>query len=355
MAVYVEIKKEMKGFFLELCFQSDARRIGILGASGCGKSMTLKAIAGIETPDAGRIQIGERLLYDSAKGIDIRPQKRNAGYLFQNYALFPTMTVEQNIGAGLRMKGEEKRRRVGHMIEKFRLSGLEGRYPAQLSGGQQQRTALARIMTCEPEVLLLDEPFSALDTFLRDRLEQELLAMLKDYGGTVIMVSHNRDEIYRFSEDLLVMEAGRVSRFGRCRDIFADPGRKAAAGLTGCKNFSRVRRIDRHHLEAEDFGIILHTDREVPENAAYIGYRAHEFVPVWGAREENCIKVQVESAAELPFEKKYYLLPEKDTAWEQGSGRICWFVQKDKWPEMEKRGLPDYLKFAEAHILFLEE
>ena len=179
--------------------------------------------------------------------------------------------------------------------------------------------------------------------------------MLKDYGGTVIMVSHNRDEIYRFSEDLLVMEAGRVSRFGRCRDIFADPGRKAAAGLTGCKNFSRVRRIDRHHLEAEDFGIILHTDREVPENAAYIGYRAHEFVPVWGAREENCIKVQVESAAELPFEKKYYLLPEKDTAREQGSGRICWFVQKDKWPEMEKRGLPDYLKFAEAHILFLEE
>lgn len=259
MAVSIEIKKKLEEFSIELQLKSSAGRIGILGSSGCGKSMTLKMIAGIETPQEGRIEIGSRVLFDSEKRINIKPQKRNVGYLFQNYALFPAMTVEENIAAGLKGEKEEKKRRVREMTERFGLTGLEKRFPGELSGGQQQRTALARIMAYEPEVILLDEPYAALDMFLRDRLEQELLTMLEDYSGTVILVSHNRDEIYRFSEDLLVMEEGKAAVFGKSREVFEQPRKIAAARLTGCKNISRVEILDSHSMRAVDFGVTLHT------------------------------------------------------------------------------------------------
>ena len=174
MGLTVNIKRKHGEFKLDIQFQSESKRIGILGASGCGKSMTLKSIAGIETPDAGKIQIGDAVLFDSEKKINLKPQKRNVGYLFQNYALFPTMTVAKNIETGLKGSKEEKQKRVQEMIEKFQLHGLENRLPGQLSGGQQQRVALARIMAYEPDVIMLDEPFSALDVFLKDRLQQEL-------------------------------------------------------------------------------------------------------------------------------------------------------------------------------------
>ena len=170
MAVCINIKKELEEFSIGLKIKSSSNRIGILGASGCGKSMTLKMLAGIEPPEKGRIQIGSKVMFDSENRINVKPKKRNVGYLFQNYALFPAMTVEENIAAGLRGGKEENKRRVREMTERFRLEGLEKRFPGELSGGQQQRTALARIMAYEPEVILLDEPYGALDTFLRDRL-----------------------------------------------------------------------------------------------------------------------------------------------------------------------------------------
>lgn len=159
MGLVVDIKKKMEDFQLDVRFHSEASRIGILGASGCGKSMTLKAIAGIDTPDAGEIVINGRELYHSGHRINIRPQKRNIGYLFQNYALFPTMTVAKNIEAGLKGAKQEKQKRVDEMLRIFRLDGLKDRMPKELSGGQQQRVALARIMAYEPAVILLDEPF----------------------------------------------------------------------------------------------------------------------------------------------------------------------------------------------------
>lgn len=358
MAIYIEIERELEEFTIELQIKSSSRRIGILGASGCGKSMTLKMIAGIETPRRGLIQIGDKVLFDSENKINIRPQKRNAGYLFQNYALFPNMTVEQNIAVGLKGREQEKQKRVREMAERFGILGLEKRFPGELSGGQQQRTALARIMAYEPEVILLDEPYAALDMFLRDRLQQELLDMLKDYKGIVIMVSHNRDEIYRFSEELLVMEEGKAAVFGRSREIFSNPGKIAAARLTGCKNISGIKIIDGHHMKALDFGVILQTKREIPRKTRAVGFRAHEFIPIWGERQENCIKVKVESMAELPFERQYYLCPEaegEETKEKNESPLICWFVQKEKWKELMKKGMPDYLKFTEEQLLFLEE
>lgn len=150
--IQAEIHKSLGRFRLNLSFESSSRRIGILGASGCGKSMTLKCIAGIERPDRGYIAVNGTCLYDSANRIFLKPQARRVGYLFQNYALFPTMTVEQNIAAGLKGKKSQIHQKTAQMIRRFRLQGLEKQVPAQLSGGQQQRVALARIMAYEPEV-----------------------------------------------------------------------------------------------------------------------------------------------------------------------------------------------------------
>lgn len=186
MSLEVDIRKKLRDFDLQVSFSEQRKRIGILGASGCGKSMTLKSIAGIETPDTGKICADGRVLYDSARKINLRPQKRNIGYLFQSYALFPTMTVAENIAAGLSGTREEKRRRVREMAERFHLAGLEDHYPSGLSGGQQQRTALARLMACRPEMILLDEPFSAMDAYLKDQLQEQLSEMLEGYTGTVV-------------------------------------------------------------------------------------------------------------------------------------------------------------------------
>ena len=231
MSIKVQIQRKLDSFLLDISFQSECRRIGILGASGCGKSMTLKSIAGIETPDQGHIEAEGRTLFDRADRINLKPQKRNVGYLFQNYALFPTMTVEKNIAAGLKGSRQENEVRVREMVKKFQLQGLEKRLPGQLSGGQQQRVALARIMAYEPDVILLDEPFSALDMYLKDRLQQELMDMLADYRGTVIMVSHNRDELYRFSEELLIIDQGHIAAAGETKELFRNPVSREAAQI----------------------------------------------------------------------------------------------------------------------------
>lgn len=346
MAVRVSIHKSFGDFVMDVRFQSESRRIGILGASGSGKSMTLKSIAGIETPDEGHIECGGIIFYDSDTKTNMKTQKRKVGYLFQNYALFPNMTVEKNIGAGLKTSGSQKRKRVGEMIQKFRLEGLEKRLPSQLSGGQQQRVALARIMAYEPDIILLDEPFSALDMFLKDQLQRELTEMLDDYSGTVILVSHNRDEIYRFSEEVLIMDRGHVVTSGKTKDIFANPVSREAAKLTGCKNFTRIRREDAHTALALDWKIRIHTERNIPEDAGWIGYRAHDFVPVWGAQGSNMLKVCLKGTAELPFERNYYIGAGKDT--------VCWFVQREKISEIELKGMPDFLKLEEEKILFLK-
>ena len=177
MAIDVEIKKKTGNFCLEVKFCAEEEIFALLGASGCGKSMTLKCIAGIETPDEGHIILNGRVLFDSEKKINIIPQKRKVGYMFQDYALFPNMTVEKNIMAG--MGKHPSVEIVQNYIERFQLNGLENRLPAQLSGGQKQRVALARMMAAEPEILLLDEPLSALDSYLKWQMEEELM---KIYG-----------------------------------------------------------------------------------------------------------------------------------------------------------------------------
>jgi len=346
MSISVDINKRLGDFSLEISFETDAKRIGILGPSGCGKSMTLKSIAGIEKPDSGHIRIDNRVLFDQGQKINLKPQKRRVGYMFQNYALFPTMNVVQNIGAGLGVADEDKSARISDMIERFHLQGLEKHLPGQLSGGQQQRVALARIMAYRPDIILLDEPFSALDEHLKERLQHEMISMLEDYEGQVILVSHNRDEIYRFSEELLIMDDGHVMARGQTERLFGDPGSVAVARMTGCKNFSDAERLDDHRIRLKEWDVTLELEREIPEDIDAIGYRAHAFEPVWGERQKNCLPFRLSGVDELPCERRYYLLPEEGEL-------ICWFIQDNERAQMEDKPHPDYLKLREESVMLL--
>ena len=214
----VEIKKKLKEFDLDISFSAGKGCLGILGPSGCGKSMTLKSIAGIVTPDSGRIALqyakgeaaGGRVLYDSALKINEKPQMRRVGYLFQNYALFPNMSVEENIAVGL--KGMEKKKaKVGEMIERFRLTGLEKRYPGQLSGGQQQRVSVGRALINDPAFILADEPTGNLDSRSGREVIELLMAANRKSGQTLILITHD-ENIALQANRILTISDGRIIR-----------------------------------------------------------------------------------------------------------------------------------------------
>ena len=296
MSLQVDVRKSFgPTFALDVSFEVEAadETLALLGPSGCGKSMTLKCIAGIATPDEGRIVLNGRVLFDSEAGVNLRPQERRVGYLFQSYALFPNMTVEQNIAVGVLGKGKEERAQtVARQVAAFRLDGLQKKRPAQLSGGQQQRVALARIMASEPELLLLDEPFSALDGYLRWQLELELTDTLRAFPGGTVYVSHNRDEVYRMCDSVCVISQGRSEQKLSVPELFATPTSLPAALISGCKNVSRARVVGAVSgkkgdgargaagdavLACEEWGVELRTSLPVPADAAFVGLRAHYF------------------------------------------------------------------------------
>lgn len=347
--LYADIHKRIEGFELDVLIESDAGRIGILGASGSGKSMTLRSIAGIEDGVSGRIETDGRTLLDSDRKVNLKPLQRRVGYMFQNYALFPTMSVLGNVTAGLKGSKEDNRARALEMLARFGMAEHAERLPGELSGGQQQRVALARIMVTEPDLILLDEPFSALDGHLRDRMQVEMMEMLEDYPGQVIMVSHSRDELYRFSEELFVLSNGKILRSGKTREVFKNPQIKEVARLTGCKNVADVRVLDSHTLEITDWGVTLKLKQEIPAETKCIGYRAHYFEPVWGQKQDNCIEFDLARVDDLPFEKNYYIKSHEDSG-----DLICWFVQGEEQRLIDERGMPDWLKLNEDAILFLK-
>jgi len=280
MSLEFRVKKDFGGFQLDMEFYAENEVLALLGASGCGKSMTLKCIAGIVTPDEGRIVVNDKVLFDSEAGINLSPQERHVGLLFQNYALFPNMTVEQNIMTGMNsfdISKEEKRALCHDMMRKFYLDGLEKHRPAQLSGGQQQRVALARIMVSKPSILMLDEPFSALDSFLRWELEQELMRVLEDFEGTSIIVSHNRDEVYRISDHIAVIADGKVDCYGDKKSLFFDPPTYQCALLTGCRNFSRAEYIDEDHIMVRDWNAVF--ECKTTPDIRFVGARPHFIKP----------------------------------------------------------------------------
>ncbi len=303
MSLVVRFKKRLSAsFVLEVDFGVEKTVLGILGPSGCGKSMTLKCIAGVEKPDEGYIAYHGRVFFDSSAGVNLKPQARRVGLLFQNYALFPHLTVSENIGIGISLPPAEKTRRVEEWLARMQLQGMENRLPSRLSGGQQQRAALARMLAASPDLILLDEPFSALDAHLREQMQLEIRGIVREYPE-VILVTHDRDEAYRLCDGLLVMESGKVLGRGGCRELFAHPGSKRVAQLTGCKNFSRVQRLGPRRLLAEDWGIELDTAENIGKAVRHVGIRAHDLMPANGvATGDNALEITIQGKTEDPFE-----------------------------------------------------
>ena len=285
----VDIKKKLGGFTLDVHFKTGEGMTALLGASGCGKSMTLKCIAGVERPDSGRIVLNGRVLFDSERGVDLPPQRRRVGMLFQEYALFPHMTALQNVEAALGgRRSPQRRERAMERLCAVQLEDHAALRPAQLSGGQRQRLALARMLAAEPEALLLDEPFSALDGYLQWQLELELARTLSRYGGDVVLVSHDRGEVCRLCSRVCVLTDGRSEPEQSVAGLMSDPGTVSAALLSGCKNLSPIRRLDENTVYAQAWGVTLRLAGPVPPNAAAVGVRAHHIVPGKGENEIPC-------------------------------------------------------------------
>ncbi|AEY66758.1 ATP-binding cassette domain-containing protein [Clostridium sp. BNL1100] len=354
MALYVDIKKRLGKFNLEVQFNSQQGIMSLLGSSGSGKSMTLKCIAGIETPDEGRIVLKERVLFDSEKKINLPPQNRRVGYLFQNYALFPNMTVEENIGAGVKLPKKEKEIQVKEKIRMFFLEGMEKKRPSQLSGGQQQRVALARMLASEPDIIMLDEPFSALDSFLKWQLEQEIMETLSKFNGTVLLVSHNRNEVYRFSNDIAVITEGKIETVNKKEDLFNNPKTISSALLTGCKNISAVKRLSENSLLAIDWNITLFCNRKIPENIKYVGMRAHYFKYSEKNNGTNVMPCEVVKVIENPF-SYIIMLKNRNKSSNENNSQIRWEVNKDIWKEICEKALPVNLFFPEDCLLLLTQ
>jgi molybdate transport system ATP-binding protein len=350
LSISVRIRKKLSAAFtLELDFESSAGCLGILGPSGSGKSMTLKCIAGIEKPDEGFIAVDGRTLFDSAKRINLPPQRRRVGYLFQNYALFPNMTVLENISAP--PGAERSHLEASHWIERFGLAGLENRYPRQLSGGQQQRAALARMLSSSPEAVLFDEPFSALDSTLREYMQLQLQELLLEgeEGAfrNAILVTHNRDEVYRLCRELAVMSGGSMIVKGDTRGVFQNPCFVNAARLTGCKNISPVKRISENEVIALDWGLRLRLNGSAGE-LTHIGIRAHDFVPLSEPRGFNEVRVSVRQLSSEPFEE--VVLFTNADATEAAEKKEIWW----KYSKYMKQSIPEKLFLPPEALLPLK-
>lgn len=345
MNLEVNIRKKLKDFVLHVEFQMDSGMLGILGASGCGKSMTLKAIAGLMTPDEGRIVWNNTVLFDSKQKINIPPQKRKVGYLFQNYALFPHMSVEDNIMIGMVGNKKEKKKKLLELVQLLRLEGLEKQYPRQLSGGQQQRVAFARVLAYDPDILLLDEPFSALDSYLKEELQLQLKGILGQYKKTVLMVSHDRDEIYRLSTQMMTMKAGTILQIGKTKDVFEQPKDPITARLVGCRNLSLATLHDAYHIQALEWGISIKMEVPIQKEIKTIGIQ-EEGLQLFQEMcdRENMFQVEVVDVLEEKYE--YHVLVraklEREEQRIRRSGKEkaeiwCRVKKEDRWSNLKKQ------------------
>jgi molybdate transport system ATP-binding protein len=296
MTVEVDIEKEFYGrknrkkkgenpsFSMNCSFDADSDFVVLFGCSGSGKTTALRCIAGLENPDAGTVKINGTVYFDSRKKVNLPPQKRKIGYMFQENALFPHMNVRQNIEFGLKgLSSTEKTDRVNEMLGLVGIEELEFAYPDELSGGQKQKVALARALAPNPEVLLLDEPFSSLDTVVRLKLRKELRDIQKRLGIPVIFITHDPVEAFTMADRMAVFEDGRVQQIGSPEDIFYHPKTRYVAELVGFSNLFDNAVVEGHGNGAEcTFLWSLGTEITAP----YIERKAGDRVS-WGIRPEN--------------------------------------------------------------------
>ena len=348
MELIVNIEKRLRDFTLAANFTLTDTTLALLGASGSGKSMTLRCIAGLERPDHGRIVLNGRTLYDSEKRINLPPQARNVGYLFQNYALFPNMTVRENIIFALDGSQEEKERIFKENVARFSLEGLENAYPAGLSGGQQQRVAFARILARGADVLLLDEPLSALDTHLKWQIEIALREILAMQDISAILVTHDRDEAFRIAQEIATVDRGQLTPPMDKHELFRNPGTRAATTLTGCKNISAAHRVDETHVAATDWGITLRVANAATD-VRHIAVRAHYLV----LATENDVDALPARIAEVIESTFTYIVMLR---FADGAMPIRWEIDKATWHAHEA-GIGDtlYFNFPIKELMLLRD
>ncbi|MGL5941819.1 MAG: molybdate ABC transporter permease subunit [Waterburya sp.] len=352
IALIVDIQKQLPGFRLNVSFQTDQTPLGLLGASGAGKSLILRCIAGLDTPDQGRIVLNGKVLFDSEKGINLPPRDRHCGFLFQNYALFPHLTVAENIAFG--MPSGKSSREIKQEVEKQLISvdlvGMGNRYPAELSGGQQQRVALARAKASEPGIMLLDEPFSALDTYLRDKQEKILRNNLIHYQGVTLFITHNLEEAYRVCPNLMIIDQGRAIASGTKQEIFEHPGNYRTAQLTGCKNFSRVVIINENQVKAVDWNCILETIEPIPKSLEHIGIRAHQLIFPDTDNQVNTFSCWLASISETQHRMTLYLKLNQPAEHPEDY-HLQAEVFKDKWLELKELPYPWHIQLHPLKIM----
>ena len=312
MSLEVDIEKKFKGFHLQSQFTAGDETMGLLGASGCGKSLTMRSIAGIERPDAGKIVVNGTVFFDRAPGkkarVDLTPQQRKTALLFQNYMLFPNLTVAQNVAAGISkdVSPADRDAMVQTELKRFGLSGFEKRYPVQLSGGQQQRVALARMLAARPGILMLDEPFSALDAHLKSVLEQNLVSLFDAFRGTILYVSHDIDEALRFCDRIAVVESGHIMEMGTGDDLVNRPQSQAGIKLSGCKNATPAERRGSRTVWLPKWGVEVETAADVPEGVKCLGVRAF-FLERADGPGRNCFRMRVDRVSDSRFERTVLL------------------------------------------------
>lgn len=352
MSIFVDIEKKVGGFHLKSHFEAGNETLAILGASGCGKSMTLKCIAGVQTPDCGRIVLDGKVLFDSDQKINLPARKRKTGYLFQNYALFPNMTVEQNIACGIKNR-RDRDALVKEKIAAFYLGGLENQYPHELSGGQQQRAALARMLASKPSLLMLDEPLSALDSYLKWQLEQEIMKVQENFQSTVLFVSHDRDEVYRLCNRIVVMDAGETQEVLGKDELFENPQTLSATLLSGCKNISHAKKTSEYTLFAEDWNVSLESSKPVPDYLQYVGFRAHFFEIADSADCPNTIECNVTRVIDDVF-STVVIAHIKSGRDENSWSNLRYELDKEKWKSI---GNPKklYLKIPKDRLIVMKQ
>jgi molybdate transport system permease protein len=352
--ITVDFRKRYPGFDLCAVFSSTMERLGLLGASGSGKSMTLRCIAGLARPEAGFIRLNDRILFDSDAGIDLSPAERRIGIVFQDYALFPHLTVRDNIGFSLYQRSPgERTERIHRWSKLLQIEALLNAYPAELSGGQRQRVALARALAMEPAALLLDEPFSALDPHLRRHMEEQLRETLESYRGVTVFVTHDRDEAFRFCQDLAVLSEGRTAAIGPKDEIFRNPKSLAVARLTGCKNFSRITRMGTAQVRAEDWNCVLDVRGVLPESAEFVAIRAHDLrIESGGA--VNTSPCWLVASVQSPFETTLHLRLHSRPQ-EGDAAHLEAEISREQWAILSGKPQPWHLSLDPIRLLFLEK
>jgi ABC-type sulfate/molybdate transport systems ATPase subunit len=350
----IDAGKTLDAFSLEVKFDAGKGAVGLLGASGAGKSMTLRMIAGIVTPDRGRIVLNERVLYDGAAGLNLSAARRKIGVVFQDYALFPRMTVAENVGFGLSaLPATERRKRVQSQLEHLHIAELAGRYPAEISGGQRQRVAIARCMAIDPDALLFDEPFAALDPHLRRQMEEQLRETLSNYNGPAIFVTHDMEEAFRFCSDLLVLDDGRVIASGPKHQLFERPQTVVAARLTGCKNIVAARRVDDNRIAVKAWECELQTAVPVSDGLTYMGFRSHQITFQPTADGVNTFPCWLVATSEAPHEMTLYLRLH-GPAQVGDPAHLQADLPKELWRTLQQRPQPWQVRFDPARLLLLE-